>query len=48
MKRAFRVQAIASDILDRLRAAEHDDFDNPIDFAIDEGGGSSLRCCYLV
>lgn len=48
MKRAFRIEAIASDILDRIRAARHDDFDNPIDIAIDEGGGSSLHSCYLV
>ncbi len=48
MKRAFRIEAIASDILDRIRAAGQDDFGNPIDIAIDEGGGSPLRCCYLV
>ncbi|MEJ7629409.1 MAG: DUF1203 domain-containing protein [Nocardioidaceae bacterium] len=42
---AFRVEAIASDHLDRIRAAGRDDFGNPFDVTVDVDGGSPLRCC---
>jgi hypothetical protein len=41
----FRVQAIPAAVLDRIRAAGHDDFDNPLAAILDEAGGSPLRCC---
>jgi hypothetical protein len=41
----FRIEAIAPDYLDRIRAAGQDDFGNPIEITIDEDGGSPLRCC---
>jgi Protein of unknown function (DUF1203) len=44
-KSTFRIEAIASVELDRLRPGGQDDFGNPIDLTIDEGGGSPLRCC---
>ena len=42
---AFRIQAIAPHDLDRIRAAGHDDFGNPLLPFGDEEGGSPLRCC---
>ena len=42
---AFRVTPIPADVLDRIRAAGHDDFGNPLVPAADEDGGSPLRCC---
>ena len=42
---AFRVTPIPADVLDRIRAAGHDDFGNPLVPAADEEGGSPMRCC---
>jgi hypothetical protein len=42
---AFRVTAIPAEVLDRIRAAGHDDFGNPLVPATDEDGGSPMRCC---
>jgi hypothetical protein len=42
---AFRVTPIPADVLDRIRAAGHDDFGNPLVPATDEDGGSPMRCC---
>jgi hypothetical protein len=43
----FRVTPIPADVLDRIRAAGHDDFGNPLVPAADEDGGSPMRCCPL-
>lgn len=44
-KAEFRIEAIAPDVLDRIRGAGQDDFGNPIDVATDQARGSPLRCC---
>jgi Protein of unknown function (DUF1203) len=41
----FQVQAIPAALLERIRAAGHDDFGNPLVPITDEPGGSPLRCC---
>jgi len=41
----FRISAIPTEILDRIRAAGKDDFCNPLEEFVDEEGGSALRCC---
>jgi hypothetical protein len=45
LTRPFRIEAIAPDALDRIRAAGRDDFGNPAEVSIDADGGSPLRCC---
>lgn len=42
---AFRVTPISAGVLDRIRAAGHDDFGNPLVPAINQAGGAPLRCC---
>jgi Protein of unknown function (DUF1203) len=44
-ERTFRVQAIPAAVLERIRAAGHDDFDNPLVPITDDAGGSPMRCC---
>jgi Protein of unknown function (DUF1203) len=41
----FRIQPIPADLLDRIRAAGHDDLGNPLVPTTDDAGGSPLRCC---
>jgi hypothetical protein len=42
----FAVSAIPSSHLDRIRAAGHDDFGNPVEaFVTQEAGETPLRCC---
>ncbi len=41
----FRISAIPPQTLDRIRAAGHDDFGNPLQGFVDVEGGSPLRCC---
>src|ERR1700729_2341269 len=42
---AFRVTPIPADVLDRIRAAGHDDFGNPLVPVTSEDGGAPMRCC---
>lgn len=44
-KPRFRVQAVPAAVLERIRAAGRDDFDNPLVPITDEVGGSPMRCC---
>ena len=42
---AFRVTPIPADVLDRIRAAGHDDSGNPLVPIASETGGAPMRCC---
>jgi Protein of unknown function (DUF1203) len=41
----FRVTPIPADVLDRIGAAGHDDFGNPVVPLTSEDGGEPMRCC---
>jgi hypothetical protein len=42
---AFRVTPIPAEVLERIRAAGHDDFGNPLVAVTSEEGGAPMRCC---
>jgi hypothetical protein len=42
---AFRVTPIPAGVLERIRAAGHDDFGNPLVPVTSEEGGEPMRCC---
>ena len=42
---AFRVTPIPAEVLERIRAAGHDDFGNPLEPVTSEEGGEPMRCC---
>ncbi len=42
---AFRISAIPPQMLDRIWAAGHDEFGNPLEVSVDEQGGAPIRCC---
>ncbi|MCA1707499.1 MAG: DUF1203 domain-containing protein [Actinobacteria bacterium] len=44
-KDLFRIEAIATDVLERIRVAGQDDFGNPMEVTVDAEGGAPLRCC---
>jgi hypothetical protein len=41
----FRVTPILAEFLDRIRAAGHDDFGNPLVSTTSQEGGEPMRCC---
>jgi hypothetical protein len=42
---AFRVTPIPAGVLDRIRAAGHDDFGHPLVSVTSADGGAPMRCC---